>query len=79
MHRVDRTPVPQRASSRLLLYGEHIPVTLVPYDRTPRDLIEGTLAGVDEYGLLIDQGSSGSVFIPWSSVYKALKAAAQQP
>ncbi len=79
MHRGDRAPFPPRANTQLLLQGEQVLVTLVAYDQTLRDVVRGNLAGVDEYGLLIDQGSSGSVFIPWSSVRTVLKLPAQQP
>lgn len=79
MHSGDRATFPPRAHTQLLLQGEQVLVTLVAFDQTLRDVVRGNLAGIDEYGLLIDQGSNGSVFIPWSSVRTVLRPPAQQP
>jgi hypothetical protein len=55
-------------NTHLLYHGESVSITLVANEQTPHEIIAGTLMGFDEYGVLIDQGEHGYLFIPWSSV-----------
>ena len=61
------TPFPPH-NTHLLYHGESVSVTLLANEQTPQEIVTGTLMGFDEFGVLIDQGEHGSLFIPWSSV-----------
>ena len=66
MHTTDHIVPPRKTD--LLLHGESVSVTLLANEQTPQEIVTGTLMGFDEFGVLIDQGEHGSLFIPWSSV-----------
>ncbi|MGO8949830.1 MAG: hypothetical protein ACLQUY_19680 [Ktedonobacterales bacterium] len=67
MYTADRMSFPPR-NTHLLRHGELVSVTLVVNEQTPHEIVTGTLTGFDEFGLLVDQGEHGSIFVPWSSV-----------
>jgi hypothetical protein len=59
---------PPPRNTHLLPHGESVSVTFVAHEQTPQKIVAGTLMGFDEFGLLVDQGEHGSLFIPWNSV-----------
>ena len=67
MHTRDRIFFPPQ-NTHLLSHGEAVSVTLVANEQTPHEIVTGTLTGFDEFGLLVELGEHGSIFIPWSSV-----------
>ena len=78
MHRPNSGPyAPRPGVTRLLLVDERVSVELVTYYSGQSHTMQGTIAGIDDYGLLIDQGSNSLVFIPWSSVRTVRKVPAQ--
>ena len=75
MDRPNSGTFPTHAGGTGLLHlSEHVSVNLVAnnLDRVHNSRIQGTISGVDDYGLLIDEGNNTSVFIPWSSVRTVL-------
>ena len=75
MQRLNPASFNAPSSPTLLRRGERVDVALVSSDPRSHALIDGTIAGTDEYGLLIERQNGESVFIPWSSVRTVTKVA----
>ena len=68
MSSTDRVSSPKGTTAELLLHGEPVSVILVATEQNRHEIVKGPLIGIDEIGVLVEQGDQGWVFIPWSSV-----------